>query len=232
MSERERYNPPETGEQIISHLFDTSHPVPPEYERLILAQEHRPISPHETANVDYSREWPRILRGENEQNLMKAKLVGGTLIDLGGGIASHMRALVKQFEASEYINVDHNPAQPSDPLRPTTDEQDEALRVLQVNSDMLKFLARMRDASAQFTINGIDEFIIGDSEYHQALARELVRATKQGGLIFGVNSMVYHHLKPFIEGKSAQLKKVNWKWAELDETRLDLMGNPFIFEKI
>ena len=232
MSKRERYNPPETGEQIIARLLDSSRPVPPEYERLILAQEQRPISPYETSDVDYSREWPRMLRGENEQNLMRAKLTGGTLVDLGGGIASHMRALAKQFEASEYLNVDLNPSLPSDPLHSTADEQDESVHVVQVNSDMLNFLTRMRKASAQFTINGIDELIISEPEYHQALARELVRATKQGGLIFGTNSIVYHHLKPFIESNSPLLRKAPWKWAERDDTQLDLMGNPFIFEKI
>ena len=40
--------------------------------------------------------------------------------------------------------------------------------------------------TGNLTINGMDALVIPDLRYHEALANELVRATKAGGIVFGV----------------------------------------------
>jgi hypothetical protein len=62
------------------------------------------------------------------------------------------------------------------------------MRAIMVQGDMLDIRSRLPDNSANFTINGIDTWIIENSAYHQALARELERATVPGGIVFGMNS--------------------------------------------
>lgn len=55
-----------------------------------------------------------------------------------------------------------------------------------VCDDMLDFVSRLPDDSANFMMNGIDGFILtGSSEYKDALAREIVRTLKPGGIVFG-----------------------------------------------
>jgi hypothetical protein len=53
---------------------------------------------------------------------------------------------------------------------------------------MLDFVSRLRDGSVNFVINGIDTWVIDHPEYDNALADEIERATKIGGVAFGMNS--------------------------------------------
>lgn len=56
---------------------------------------------------------------------------------------------------------------------------------------MLDFVARLKDNSTNFTINGIDRLIIRSTRYEKALAREIVRATRINGLIFGCATILF-----------------------------------------
>jgi hypothetical protein len=64
-----------------------------------------------------------------------------------------------------------------------------------VRADILDLVGRLPDACGSFMINGIDTAVIDSPEYHRALCNELVRATRPGGLVFGMNSEVFNLLK-------------------------------------
>lgn len=57
-----------------------------------------------------------------------------------------------------------------------------------VKADMLDFLEYVPDNSSCIVINGIDYTLGITTEYHQALAAEMARACKPGGIVFGVTS--------------------------------------------
>lgn len=132
-------------------------------------------------------------------------------MDLGGGRGGMMFDLaVNRTGAQMYINVDRgsfaNPNPPNS-LEPASvnPSPDKSKFIIKVKADMLDFLARIKDGSANFAINGIDEIIINDHRYHQALATELVRATKPGGLIFGLGSEVIPILRGQIDRREIDL---------------------------
>ena len=74
-----------------------------------------------------------------------------------------------------------------------------------VTSDMLDFVARLPDNSSNFVANGIDFLTSCDEgyDYRENLLREIVRAMRQGGVLFGVSQ----ELGPFgLHKFSDQLK--------------------------
>lgn len=126
---------------------------------------------------------------------IQGKISQELLIDLGGGRQATMKWLAEEFKAKTYVNVekylpDKFPLNPrvniAEQLGQTPKEKE--TEIVFVRADMLDFISRVPNNSANFTVNGIDAFVISSPEYHSALAREISRATKVGGVVFGINS--------------------------------------------
>ena len=123
-----------------------------------------------------------------------------------------------------YINVDRDYGDyPVNPLAALNEGDIGDLHKLSVKADMLDFVARMRDDSANFMLNGIDfASVPGSERYHEVLAQELVRATKPGGLVFGINATVDHIWREMSDK------------APLRDQSLDLPGvihDSFVYQK-
>lgn len=152
------------------------------------------------------------------------KIKDHDLIDLGGSTGGYIRPLAKELGARTYITVDRffsrrrNEDSPvyDLPLDPYTNIGTEIWSELPeqlsgkgrtesaaVKADMLDFVSRLPDNSANFTLNGIDSAIVSrpddimsadrNTEYEEAVVKEIIRATKKGGIIFGCDI-------PFIVG--------------------------------
>ncbi|OGF23390.1 hypothetical protein A2Y83_02410 [Candidatus Falkowbacteria bacterium RBG_13_39_14] len=123
-----------------------------------------------------------------------------SLIDLGGGTMPTMAKFAETSKSEFYINVEKNwpDENPINPKKDIADKRDKEeylkMQYVVVKDDMLDFISKIPDNSANFTINGINYQIIKNQKYHKALAQELVRATKEGGIIFGVQSDVFNYL--------------------------------------
>ncbi|MEI8230108.1 MAG: hypothetical protein WCG83_03135 [Candidatus Peregrinibacteria bacterium] len=89
-----------------------------------------------------------------------------------------------------------------------------------IAADMLDFVARMPAGSACLQINGIDTTQIQAFEYHQALAREIGRVIRGGGIVFGCDStaldpalMLQERLMfvpPLLDRKDQEYAPENW----------------------
>lgn len=151
----------------------------------------------------FSDDWSKIIRNKEASEVvgfLKGKIKGYPVVDLGGGLHGHVESLTIELEASDYIQVDKFIAEKSklDPFinlwaNSGKVKQGETYAAL-VQADMLDFISRIPDGSANFFINGIDMLIIDDRNYHKALVSELTRATRIGGVVCGVNSEVLKHL--------------------------------------
>ena len=139
------------------------------------------------------------------------------LIDLGcgqiighSGSGSTMVKVAKRLELPAYIGVDKyifgssnlNPYQNIKELtciQPYLAKINEFsnLDVTLVRADMLDFISRMIPGTFNFTINGIDNFILRNSdEYSRALTNELNRLLEDGSFVFGCGSGgIFYHLE-------------------------------------
>lgn len=214
MSKKERFSL-ETGPKIITldDLINPSRAVPEDYQKLILkAQEKQHSNRHDVAHskifqcivdcrfqdISDTPERREILA--REQQYYRDHLQGRVLIDLGGGLGSTMRKFAKICGVDTYINVDADLETETglelNPLVPAYERIENDLQEIGVKADALDFIARLKDGSANFVVNGIDMSIIPDMRYHEALARELGRATQPGGLCFGHYSTSMEIMKP------------------------------------
>ncbi len=181
--------------------------------------------------------------------LFKTSLSESTLCDLGSAGAK-MDWLASAYNASLYISVDKFPnglREVGEPIDPTiarmeirrvrdmsntnSDEKfpDLPLPTLHIRADMLDFLSRLKNSSANVVINGIDGDIIPPEEYHQALAVELLRVVKDGGLIFGNNSTCLGILRRMIDG-NIELQR---RFEIIDQNRHKLgVGGVVVIHKI
>lgn len=160
----------------------------------------------------------RFQPGGHEKVLpyLSNKLVGEFLIDIGGGFDNYMAELAKISGVKTYINVEVNLNEKGDGMGnkvpigkefdPYTGYPDSAgtqfehlsdenmhrsMEQINVKADMLNFVARLPDNSCNFAINGIDYEIAQTPEYRKALMEELVRATRIGGVLFGIGSDIW-----------------------------------------
>ena len=195
-------------------LFDQNRvTLSEEYAKLVRRQDLSSTRGH-WQGTTYSETWLDLFeaRALPARNFFRQRLSGQPLIDLGGGEGVMMN-LATDFGVSEYINVDRGygdlPLNPyeighSGQLNPSS-------ITLDVHADMLDFVARLKDNAANFTINGIDNIIVNDSAYHRVLAQELIRATRPGGLIFGIHSNVLHEILRLIQEKNLPIRAVDLK---------------------
>lgn len=148
---------------------------------------------------------------EKVRTYFKEKLLDQILVDVGGGGTNHiMRNLAKKFGVRTYINVDLAHGGKLDPYIANCKEsttnyfsllpQEERTKPMDeylVTADMLDFVARLPNNSCNFTLNGIELEVLSLStpelgtEYGETLFAEMVRATKVGGTIFGVESDIW-----------------------------------------
>lgn len=142
---------------------------------------------------------PKILE------LFKNTISGNTLCELGGA-SGRMETLAATNNAGLYINIDKYPSGTKDdgsPIDPTIghvvhnkyeDRLTGAVLIegvhatMSVRSDMLDFVSRLKNESVNIVINGIDGDLIPVKEYHKSLAEEILRVTKENGVIFGNGS--------------------------------------------
>lgn len=169
--------------------------------------------------------WKRLIEETpNLIDELAPKLTGNPLFDLGGGIVEDLQRqdmdvflqMANRCGVSVYVDVDRfliqdekdenyfgktgsvNPSKDmaSDAEKKRLQEMYPDTQIALVQADMLDFISRLNENAGNFVINGIDRFVIPDQKYHTALARELRRTTKKGGIIMGVNSEVLKQLDP------------------------------------
>lgn len=132
---------------------------------------------------------------EKVMEYLRSKLEGKTLVDVGGGEKLHMMQLAESVGAKTYINVDIRPngEKVSNPTRGIRlpQEPNEKTEVIYVDADMLDFVARVRNGSCCFIVNGIDISVLQNEQYRKALREELIRATEDGGILFGAGSDIW-----------------------------------------
>lgn len=133
--------------------------------------------------------------------LLSEKLRGEILVDLGGG-SGLMKGFAKEMGVSVYILADpHLPDYPDKPIDPLNDlsnptESDKDMQTIKLKADALDFTRRLPPNSVNFTINGMDLFVFMRSvpyphrHYITFLKEEVIRATKEGGIIFGSGTTI------------------------------------------
>lgn len=175
----------------------------------LIAVQERQSSLVTGLETSYSENWDHALslfgeRSEEERELIvgerkyfREHLEGMPLVDVGGGFG-RMFSLAVASGSSMYVNIDRWRFQSEEsgpnPMVPFSIQRigDDARSIVRVSvcADMLDVLSRMKDDSASFVINGIDFIMVKNEKYHEALAKEIYRATRPGGLIFGIESPV------------------------------------------
>ena len=187
----------------------------------------------EGLSTSYSHTWknfelPNTLNSADPKlvKLFKKTIAGNILCELGGA-GGRMGFLAANMDASLYVEVDKYPNHKKDdptPIDPTiggVKKRDFVIKMpgaedhvliegthqeIHVRADMLDFISRLKDNSVNIVINGIDGLVITVSEYHEALAKEIMRATKEDGVIFGNYSDSLFMLQDMING-DPELKK-------------------------
>lgn len=226
---------PEIEKKIfkIEDLFDPERSVSDEYREIIKSGE----SKNAYLKAKFSEYWNTFLRNPDSapeaRDFFQKHIQDSMLIDLGGGGSpmskgSNMFYLAGIFDAKAYISVDkfaYSENSEYDESAPAERSGRRGslrrnLRCFYIRSDMLEFVSKMRDNSVNFVLNGIDSFTIGGKGYHTALAKEIARATRSDGIIFGVNSDVSYLLKHNSEFLS-----------EFDDLDLDAGVNTFVYKK-
>lgn len=158
------------------------------------------------------------------QNLVLEKLANNTLIELGG------RAYFpKWYRVKTHISVNryakctpnNNDKVLSDPFSDVSHDfqQKNNMRFVEVPADMLDFVARLPDNSADnFFMAGIDGTIIPNEEYMESIMEEMARAVKPGGLIFGGHWPGMHWKHPdFIDVTPKSTKQFAKVYRKLTE---------------
>lgn len=215
MSEREKNYEAVPAENQLSSIVDQNRVIPSEYLALIASQETRDNAIR-FQQTEYSERWLDLLgtRAETARNFFKQKITGHPFVDLGGGMGL-MRQIASEFGPTEYINVDrkYHKDLPPNPLEirhsaPLANNPD-ALEI-DVQADMLDFVSRLKEGVASFTLNGIDYSIVDNPKYHDALAREILRATRKHGLIFGIQSIALSQIaEQLFKGVSLPIREVD-----------------------
>lgn len=208
----EQYTPPEAEGKIDLHdLLTYNNPNLLQYQELI--QEEHTASDNVPIPQQIGHAWINTffdITGETREgdlspqgrDYFNKKLQNSLLIDIGGGAGQLMETVAKKFGVDEYINVDIQIGKPRDPYigyaRTDADysflseeERKQTMQGLDVSADMLDFVARIPNNSANFVLNGIDMYVILTPKYREALFNEIVRAAKIGGILFGTGSDIW-----------------------------------------
>ncbi|MFA4852106.1 MAG: hypothetical protein WC924_02230 [Candidatus Gracilibacteria bacterium] len=234
MREKENYIPEinaeeKQPEEILLSIIDKQCVPPAEYQRLISQQELRGGKGRAVQSW-YAVLWRNLLKEDQvfAIEFFRQHLSGQNLIDLGGGTGS-MGEVATGLNSGVYVNVERAPFESSEitnPLVPIFSESKNNFLQMGVHSDMLDFVSRMKDSVGNFTINGIDTIIVNDMHYNRALAHEMIRATRKGGLIFGTSSDALVYIDFLIKKGGVALTTIDPK-----KLGLQVDDETFIFEK-
>ncbi|MEI8270847.1 MAG: hypothetical protein WCG45_05785, partial [bacterium] len=124
---------------------------------------------------------------EETSSLLKSRVKDQTLVDLGSGeeIFSILPWL-KEAGISEFVGVDKFPNKDLSWYQDKIKQND--LNGNYFKDDMLLFLAKLPDESANVMINGIDHTIISNNEYWEKLKQEIRRVIPKYGVVLGYSS--------------------------------------------
>jgi hypothetical protein len=165
---------------------------------------------------------------EKVKNVMKEFIEGKILVDLGGGERYYkMEKLANSCGASSYLCVDKYQY---DGNKFRSNEG-----VMRVRMDMLRFVSRLPDNSVNFTISGIDGYVLPDRDYKEALAHEMARTTLQNGIVFGNVASIYGYLEHLFGHKQAyQIFENYWRTrnGRYIEPRFGFDLKFFIYKKV
>ena len=205
----------------LQELLSYDNPRRQEYEELVRLEEYalKTFRMNRMPITNFSRVWDEIIGSQtpkkdsfskerkNVQRFIKVGLTGEILIDLGSGPINcldtdNLTSIAKMLGASAYIGVEKFPSDLSLALDlykniadPRLIESRAPMDHLEVKADMLEFISRVKSNSANITINGIDASVLWDTRsYSEALAREIARVVRVGGIAFGHNSDVSTYL--------------------------------------
>ncbi len=147
------------------------------------------------------------------QRVMNEKLRDKLLVELGGdsyfpvwfGVDTHI--VVDRYLERSPENSNKTPSQP---FKIHDFRKRGEVKIIRVPADMLDFVARIPDNSIDnFLMAGIDGAILPNEEYQEFLTREIVRATRLGGIIFGA-----HWIAPTFLEKNPLVKNITTEDVE------------------
>ena len=170
--------------------------------------------------------WARMESSENKElfEYLKNKLEGRTLIDLGSNIDFLKRKKeIKDLGVKDYIAVDRFRNFEGVAERNKDFVDDVNLQL--INNDMLKYVARLPDNSANFTMSGTGFEIIRSSKYWGYLSEELHRVMYKDGIIFGADSYISD--KDFED----KFKAIVSSESRLNDSKFDLGLGDYILER-
>jgi len=201
----------------------------PEYAALIRQQDERPDQKVRFKDTIYSEDWASVLWQEpakEARRFFEERLTGKPLVDLGGGIG-WMTGFANELRVGKYINVDrnHHKDLPSDPHKIINSGP----LGINIQADMLDFVARLKDGVANFAINGVNQEAINDERYVEALAKEVMRATQNGGLIFGIRSGVLAKISRTLDNENSAFREVDL--GKETGFRVKTRSSQYIFER-
>ncbi|MCB0318234.1 MAG: class I SAM-dependent methyltransferase [Bdellovibrionales bacterium] len=139
-------------------------------------------------------------------------LKGSIVIDLGCGTPSgNGERLAVLSGAKGYLGIDKFNTRDSAPRKPYEDSE---IQCAYVRADMLEALKMLPDESGSISITNIDAVIIRDDEYRQAVALEIARVVKPGGIIITNSFDVLMHLpgKIVIDGQTFTQGESHYTW--------------------
>ncbi len=194
------------GNPFLRNLLSYKNPNLPQYQKLIRqAEEDQRTSGWAQSSAfltSYDGIWTTNIIFPDDHNkssaekvlqFLKSKLEGSILIDLAAG--GNMIYLSERLQVKTYIEVNlYRNKFPNPYIDLSYQESVKKLRShfsvkgVNVGADALDFASRIKSNSVNFIVNGFDSEIVTFNEYHEALANEMIRATVNGGLIFGLNS--------------------------------------------
>ena len=171
----------------------------------------------QNTNEPYAEKWETAISDSETERVrfLKEQLKGKTLIDLGGGVLAGdsyaklfgpgpMQSVAERLGVDTYVNVDAYylgtyPFTTQEPWVKTKSldmDQLKDMNVVYLQADMLHFLLGMADSTrgVAFAINGIDDNIVPERDYHRKLAKELARVLPEGGLVLSSGSDVSQYL--------------------------------------
>lgn len=183
------WNPVEstTVEELLSH----------DSEGALRAAEYAPLVTRTDFNfftAAASERWEqirsRILGDPHDRAVFEDALRSQLLVDCGTGKESWIRSFAAQFGTALLFEIDIAYQRTISPH-----EEAAAMKIFCKKGDMLTVLARLPSACANITVNGIDRALIKNQEYHKALAHEIERVVRPGGIVFGFQSDVVQYVQ-------------------------------------
>lgn len=192
------------GNIVLRNLLTHENPNSVQYKQLIqeAAESHSiEITKDQGFHASFDMIWVQNITSQHQLEkspakeileFLRGKLEGKVLVDLAAG--GGMRYLSERVKVSTQIEVNlyHGRGLPNpyNDISHGGSSGTPSVKVIKVKADALDFTSKIANNSASFVINGLDTEIIPVVEYHKVLADEVIRATPEGGVIFGLNSGV------------------------------------------